>query len=118
MKSVLTPIAKNVLVPLGLIAVASATDGAIQKKFFGSGTTLVSSNEEKFDIIKILKSLKDAGLSIKGVSETVENELKEQKAGFLDTLASALSANLLENTWAGKEVIRVGEGVIRAGQDL
>ena len=77
MKSVLTPIAKNVLVPLGLIAVAAATDGAIQKKFFGSGTTLVSSNEEKFDIIKILKSLKDAGLSIKGVSETVENELKE-----------------------------------------
>ena len=58
MKNVLKPLAKSVLIPLGLTAVASATDAAIHKKMFGSGvTTLIISNEEMNDIMKIVKSL-------------------------------------------------------------
>ena len=56
MKSVLTPIAKNVLLPLGLSAGMSAADVAIQKKIYGSGiTALIISNEKMGDIIKIVK---------------------------------------------------------------
>ena len=75
MKNVPTPLAKSVLVPLGLIA--AATDAAIQKKIYGSRTALVFSNEEIDDIIKLVKYLKDAGLLIKGFSEVIENEVKE-----------------------------------------
>ena len=85
MKIVLKPLAKSILIPLGLTA-ASAADAAIHKKMFGSSmTTLIISNEEMNDIIKIIKSLEDAGLWIMGVSETIENEVKEQKCGFLGT---------------------------------
>ena len=54
---------------------------------FGSGaTTLVTSNEEMNDIMKIVKSLEESGLLIKGVSETIKNEAKEQKGGFISML--------------------------------
>ena len=47
---------------------------------FGSGfTSLIIYNEEMDDIMKIVKSLQESGLSIKGVSETIKNEAKEQK---------------------------------------
>ena len=80
----LTPLAKNALVPLGLTAAASATDAAIQNKSFVSGgpldigkwTALVFSNEDLNNIMKIVKSLEDATLLIKGVTETVQNEVK------------------------------------------
>ena len=76
-KNVLTPLAKNVLLPLGATAAASASYTAIQKKIYGSGTkALIFSNEEFNDVIKIVKSLKGSVLLIKGVSETVENEIK------------------------------------------
>ena len=56
--NVLKPLAKSVLIPLGLAATASATDVAIHKKMFRSGnTTLISWNEEINDIMKIVKSL-------------------------------------------------------------
>ena len=97
MKSVLKPLAKSVPVPLGLTAAASATDAANQKEIWGSGTTLVFSNEEIDDITKIFKSLEDAGLLIKRVSETVENEVKEQKRGFLGMLDTTLGASILYN---------------------
>ena len=81
MKNALKPLAKSVLIPLGLTAVASATDAAIQKNIFGSGmTTLTISNEEMNDIVKIVKSLKC--LLIKVVSKIIQNEAKEQKGGF------------------------------------
>ena len=63
MKNVLKPLAKSVLIPLGLTAAASATDAAIHKKMFGSGmrpsdlakqATLIISNEEINDIMKIV----------------------------------------------------------------
>ena len=65
MKNVLTSLANSVLIPLGLSAAASATDAAIQKKFFGSSkTALIISNKEMKDI-KIVKSLEESGLLIK-----------------------------------------------------
>ena len=68
---------------MGLTAAASAADAGIHKKVLRSGhnhpssTTLIISNDEMEDIIKILKSLDDSGLLLKGVTETVQNEAKE-----------------------------------------
>ena len=80
MKNVVKPLAKSVLIPFKLPAAASTTDAAIHKKIFGSGnTTLIISNEEMNDIMKIIKSLEESVLLIKGVSKTIKNEAKEQK---------------------------------------
>ena len=63
----------------------SAADAAIQKKIYGSGTTaLIISNEEIRDIIKIVKSIEESGLLIKGISETIKNEAKGQNEDFLE----------------------------------
>ena len=67
------------------------------------------------DILKILKSFKNSGLLLEGVSETIKNEAKEQKGGFLTILLGTLGANLLGNILAGKGVIRVGEGTAGVG---
>ena len=123
--NVLKPLAKSVLIPLGLTAAALATDTAIHKKMFGSGNrTLIISNEEMNDIMKI-KSLEESVLLIKDVSETIKNEAKEQKGGFLGMLLGTSGASLLGNLLTSKSTIktgegtiRVGEGTIRAGQDF
>ena len=84
MRNILKPFAKSVLIPLGLTAAASAADQAIHKKMFGSGfTTLKISNEEMEDIMKIVNSLKDSGLLIKGVSETIKVWSKRTKRRVL-----------------------------------
>ena len=77
-KKLIKPLAKSVLIPLGLTVAASAADAGIHKKILGSGNniTLIISNDEINDIIKIVKSLEDSGLLLKGVSETVQNEVK------------------------------------------
>ena len=76
--NVLKPLAKNVLIPLGLTVAALATDVVFHKKISGSGnTTLIISNEEMNDIMKIIKSLGESGLLIKRVSETIKNKGKE-----------------------------------------
>ena len=79
--NILKPLAKNVLIPLGLTA-AAATDKAIHEKTFGSGVTTIISNKEMNNMKKIVKSLEKSGLLIKGVSKTIKNEAKEQR-GFL-----------------------------------
>ena len=78
-------------------AAASATDAAINKKKLGSGghTTLVISNNDMQDLLKIVKSLEDSGILLDGITETVKNEVKEQKGGFLSMLLGTLSASLL-----------------------
>ena len=103
-KNVIKPLAKSVLIPLGLTAAASAADAGIHKKILGSGnmTTLIISNDEIEDIIKIVKSLEDSGLLLKRVTETVQNEVKEQKGGFLSMLLGTLDATLLGNLLTGK----------------
>ena len=79
MKSVIQPLAKSDLIPLGLTAAASAPDAGIHKKILGSGhnTTLIISNDEISDILKIVKSLENSGLLLEGVSDTIKNEAKE-----------------------------------------
>ena len=90
------PLAKNVLAPLGLSAAMSAIDGSIKKKIFRSGaTTLIISNDEMDDILKIVKSLEGSGILLKGVSETIQHEAKEQRGGFLTMLLGTLGASLL-----------------------
>ena len=122
-KNVIKPLAKSVLIPLRLTAAASAADAGIHKKILGSGhnnnITLIISNDEINDIIKIVKSLDDSGLLLKGVTETVQNELKEQKGGFLSMLLGTLGASLLGNILTGRVIYRAGkgkgEGIARAG---
>ena len=94
-KNVIKPLAKSVLIPLGLTAAASATDAGIYKKILGSGntTTLIISNDEMKDI-KIVKSLENSRLLLKGVSKTIQSEAKEQKEVFLTMLLGTLGAGL------------------------
>ena len=94
--------------------------------------TLTISNDEIHDIIKIVKSLEDYDLLVKGITETVQNEVKEQKRGFLSALLGTLGASLLGNIltaiamsqgWGiyragkgkGKGINTAGEGIVRAG---
>ena len=118
MKNVLTPLAKSVLIPLGLTAAASTADAGIHKKILGSGdhTTLIISNKDMDDLIEIVKSLEDSGLLLKGVTESVQNEVKEQRGGFLSMLLGTLGVSLLGNLLTGKGIYRAGEGSVRAGE--
>ena len=81
-------------------------------------TVLIISNEGMNDIMKIVKSLEEPGLLIKDVSETIENEGKEQKGGSLGMLLGTLGASLSGNILRGKGKIRASEGTVRAGQDF
>ena len=63
--------------------------------------TIIISNEEIDDIMKIIKSFEELGLLIKGVSEIIQNEAKKQKAGFLGMLLGKLVAGILGNMLAG-----------------
>ena len=88
MKNVIQTLAKSVLIPL---------------------------NDEMEDITKIVKSLQDSGLSLKEVSETIQNKVKKRKERFLSMLLGTLGASLLGNILAGEGINRAGEGFIRAG---
>ena len=120
------PLLKSVVKPLGrlgLAATASATNDSINKKILRSENhkTLIISNDDMQDLLEIVKSLEDRGILLKGITETVKNEIKEQKGGFLsmllDTLGASLLGNLLTNNFSGRGVIKAGEGTIRAGEE-
>ena len=132
-KNVIKPLAKSALIPLGLTTTSSTAEAGIHKNILGSrhnppsssashnlpsSTTLIISNNEIEDIIKIVKSLEDSGLLLKGVTETVQNEVKEQKGGFLSMLLGTLGSSLLWNSLADKGVIVTsqGQGINRAGK--
>ena len=95
------------------------------KKTLGSGkhkqnnndntTTIIKSTDERKDIIKIIKSLQDSGLLLEEVTETVQNEVTEQKGGFLSMLLGTWNASLLGNILSGRGINRAGEGIVRAG---
>ena len=86
---------------------------------FRSGfTTLIIFNEELEDIIKIVNSLEESGLLIKRVDETIENEEKEQKGGFLGMSLGTLRDSLLGNLLTGKGTVRAGEETLRAGENF
>ena len=106
-KNVIKPLAKSVFIPVGLTTAASAADAGIHTKILRSGhnnTTLIISNDEIGDIIKIVKSLEDSGLLLKGVTETVQNEVNEQKGGFFSMLLDILRASLLGNLLTAKGI--------------
>ena len=112
------PLDKSGSIPLGLIEAAPATDAAIHKNVFGTiarrsdlalSTAIIISNEEINDIIKIVKSLEESGLLIKGVSETVKNEVKEHKREILGITWDTLGASLLGNLWTSKGTIRTDQ---------
>ena len=83
--NVLTPLSKRVFIPLGLTVASSAADAAIHKKMFmrpsdlAEQTTLIISNEEMNDIMKIIKYLEESGLLIKGATETNKTQIIKQK---------------------------------------
>ena len=70
------------------------------------------------NIFKIVKSLEDSGVLLKGVTETIHNDISELKGGFLSMLLGILGAfllgDLVTKNLLGKRVIRAGEGTIRA----
>ena len=96
---------------------------------FGSGMiTLIISSEELNTVMKIVTSLEESGLLMKGVSETIQNEAKEQKGGLSSMLLGTLGASSLGNLLTGKGVkksktpgqvvMRAGEVRFSAGQDF
>ena len=102
--NVLKSLVNSVLIPLG-VASASVADAGMHKKILGSGTTtLIISIEDLEDIMKIVKSLEDPGLLMKGISETIQNKAKELKCEFLVMLLRKLGASLLGNVLRGKGV--------------
>ena len=113
------PLLKSVIKPLGLLGLTvafSAIDAGVQKKIYGSGmTTVVISNEEMNDIMKIVQALEDSNILLKGVTKTIKNETKEQKGGFfsvlLGTLGASLLGDLLTKNLSGKGTVRAGEGI-------
>ena len=119
------PLAKNVLAPLGLTAAMSAIDGSIQNKIHGSGVKLIIEQEDKKDIMKIIKALENSGILLKGVSKTIKSETKGQRGGFLSMLLGTLGASLLGNLLTGgkgnvasrtkgKGIMRAGHGIVHA----
>ena len=97
-----------ILASLGITAAASAIDTGIKN---GSGTTtLIISNKEMNDIMKIIQALEDCNILLKVVTKTSKSETKEQKGGFLSILLGTLGASLLGNMSAGKGIIRAGSG--------
>ena len=86
---------------------------------FGYGTTiLIISNEEMNDTMKIVRSLEESGLLIKGVSKTIKNEVNKQKGGFLRILLGTLGASLTENLLTGKSTNRASKGKNKTGQEF
>ena len=60
--------------------------------------------------MKIVQALEDSNFLLKGVTDTIKNETKEQKGGFLSILLDTLGASLLGNLLSGKGIARVGYG--------
>ena len=92
---------------------------------YSSGaTTLIISNEEMNDIMKILQALEDSNILLKGVTKTIKNKTQEQKGGFLSILLGSLGGTLLGNLLTGKGIVTAGsgnkkeKGTVRAGTGL
>ena len=73
------------------------------------------------DLIKIVQTLEDSDILLKGVTKTIENEAKTQEGGFLSMILGTLGASLLGNLLSGKGIVRAGsgnkkgKGIVRAG---
>ena len=112
-------VGKNILAAIGLSAAMSATDAAIQKKMYGSGmTTLIISNDDCDDLIKIVTALEEHDILLKGTTKTIENETIKQKGGFLSMFLGTLGASLLGNLLTGMGLYRTGKGMCRSGNGM
>ena len=88
----------------------SEANAAIQKRIHGSkATALITSNEEMEDMMETVKSLKESGLLIKVINETIKNNTKEQKGGFLLMLLGTLAVSLLGIALTGIGGMRANE---------
>ena len=77
------PLIKNAVKPLAKSVLIPAADARIQRKILGSGSmTLIISNEEMNDIMKIVQALEDSDILLKGVTKTIKNEKKNKKEDF------------------------------------
>ena len=111
------PLDKNVLASLGLTAAMSAIDESIQKMIHGSRVKLIIEQEDMNDIMKIIEALENSGILLKGVTKTIEKEIKEQRGEFLGMLLGTLEASLLGNLLTGgKSIMREDDGIVRAGE--
>ena len=95
--------------PLGLTAAASAADIGIHNTRISrrhssfsasSNATLIISNKDMEDLIKVEKSLEDSGLLLNGVTELVKNEVKEQPGGFLSMLRGTLGGKFVRKPFS------------------
>ena len=85
-----------------------------KKKILGSRTTtLIISNEEMNDIMKIVQALEDFIILLKGVTKTIKDQTKEQKGGFLSMLLGTLGATLIVNLLSGKDIVRAYLEIIK-----
>ena len=114
------PLAKNVLAPFGITAVASAIDAGIQKKIHGSGiTTLIFLNQEMNDIMKIVQPLEESNILLEGSLKQLKMK-KRTKRRFLSILLGTLGATLLGDQLVGKGIVRTssenkkGKGIVKA----
>ena len=119
---VAVPLARNILAPLGITAAVSTIDAVIQKKIHGSGAaTLIISNKEMNDTMKVVQALKNSNILLKGVRKTIKIETKKQKGRFLSILLGTLAGSLLGNMLTGKGIVRAGysnkeeKGMLRSG---
>ena len=87
-----------------------------KKKIHGSEVKLIIEEEDMQDIIKIINELENSDILLKGVSKTIENEIKEQRGRFLSMILGTLGASLLGNLLTGKGIMRAGDGIVRAGE--
>ena len=115
-------LAKKMLAPLGITTAEVSIDARSQNKIHGLGTTtLITSNKETNEIMKIVQTLRDSNILLKGVTKTLKNEIKGRKVGFLRMLLDTLRASLLGNMFARKGMLRAGygnkegKGIVRAG---
>ena len=93
------------------IKLSKAQISKIIKKNYGFGTTtLIISNKEMNDMMKIVEALEDSNILLKGVTKAVKNETKEEKRGFLGMLLVPLGASLLGNMLTRKGIVRAGYG--------
>ena len=91
--------------------------GTTLRKTWLRTTTLIISNKEMNDIMKIVQALEDSNILLKGVTKTIKKEIKKQKGGFLGMLLGTLVSNLLGNILAGKGIVTAGsrKGIVIAG---
>ena len=85
--------------------------GILKNKIHDSGNeSLIVSNEEINDIIKLIQALEDSNILLRRVTKIIKNETKRQKGGFLSMFLGTLGASLLGNLLTGKGVLRAGSG--------